>query len=147
MGSRGYPVNGTAWRCQANTGCTWCVVVCSTIPRLHLILISGVMQRKCIHCQFLHHLEICCILLIHYMYKGGTSMVTKLMQGDCLERMRDIEDSSVDMLCVDLPHGTTQNKWDSIISLDKLFVEYKRIVKIQGAMVFFLLHSLSQVLL
>lgn len=50
-----------------------------------------------------------------------------LMFGNCLERMKEIPDNSVDMILCDLPYGTTQNKWDSIIPLDKLWVEYKRI--------------------
>jgi len=60
-----------------------------------------------------------------------------LMLGDCLERMKEIPDSSVDMLLVDLPYGTTQNKWDSLLSLDALFYEYKRILRENAAMVFF----------
>ena len=51
----------------------------------------------------------------------------KLLQGDCLELMKDIPDKSVDMILCDLPYGTTECKWDSIISLDKLWKQYKRI--------------------
>lgn len=54
-------------------------------------------------------------------------MTVKLLQGDCLELMKDIPDGSIDMILCDLPYGTTQNKWDSIISLDLLWNEYKRI--------------------
>lgn len=57
----------------------------------------------------------------------------QLMHGDCLELMRAIPDGSVDMILCDLPYGTTQNKWDSIIPLDALWREYKRICK--GAIV------------
>ena len=39
------------------------------------------------------------------------------------------------MVLCDLPYGTTQNKWDSIVPLDKLWLEYKRIVKPNGAIV------------
>lgn len=60
-----------------------------------------------------------------------------LMLGDCLERMKEIPDGSVDMVLVDLPYGTTQNKWDSVISVQLLFTEYKRVVREDGAMVFF----------
>ena len=56
--------------------------------------------------------------------------------GDCLELMKNIPDGSIDMICADLPYGTTQNKWDSIIDLDKLWLEYNRVTKINGAMVF-----------
>ena len=50
-----------------------------------------------------------------------------LMQGDCLERMKEIPDGSVDLVLCDLPYGTTQNKWDSVLPLDALWSEYKRI--------------------
>lgn len=52
---------------------------------------------------------------------------TWLMFGDCLERMKEIPDGSVDMVLCDLPYGTTQNKWDSIIDLPSLWREYNRI--------------------
>ena len=61
--------------------------------------------------------------------------VNKVIQGDCLEVMQSIPDKSVDMILCDLPYGTTQNKWDSIIDLDKLWAEYERIVKDNGAIV------------
>jgi len=49
------------------------------------------------------------------------------MQGDCLELMKEIPDQSVDMVMCDLPYGTTQNKWDSVIELSRLWTEYRRI--------------------
>lgn len=58
-----------------------------------------------------------------------------LMQGDCLERMKEIPSGSVDMVLCDLPYGTTQNKWDSVIALDRLWTEYWRIVKQNAAIV------------
>lgn len=60
-------------------------------------------------------------------YVGG-----KIYQGDCLEVMKQLPDSSVDMILCDLPYGTTQNKWDSMIPLDKLWQEYHRIIKPKG---------------
>ena len=54
---------------------------------------------------------------------------------DCLEGMNRIEDKSVDMILCDLPYGTTQNKWDSVIPLDLLWEQYKRIIKDNGAIV------------
>lgn len=57
----------------------------------------------------------------------------KLLLGDCLERMKEIPSGSVDMVLCDLPYGTTQNKWDSVIPLEPLWKEYKRICK--GAVV------------
>lgn len=59
----------------------------------------------------------------------------ELRKGDCLELMKDIEDKSVDMILCDLPYGTTQNKWDSVIDLDLLWKQYKRIIKDKGIIV------------
>lgn len=51
----------------------------------------------------------------------------ELHQGDCLELMRDLPDSSVDLILCDLPYGTTQNKWDAVIPFDALWREYNRV--------------------
>lgn len=61
----------------------------------------------------------------------------ELIHGDCLELMKDIPDKSIDMILCDLPYGTTQNKWDSVIPLDGLWKQYKRIIKDNGAIVLF----------
>lgn len=61
--------------------------------------------------------------------------INKVFEGDCLEIMQQFPDNSIDMVLCDLPYGTTQNKWDSLIPLDKLWQEYKRIVKDNGAIV------------
>jgi site-specific DNA-methyltransferase (adenine-specific) len=58
-----------------------------------------------------------------------------LMQGDCLERMKEIPDGSVDMVLTDPPYGTTACKWDSIIPLEPMWEQLKRIVKPNGAIV------------
>ena len=60
-----------------------------------------------------------------------------LQQGDCLELMKDIPDKSIDMILCDLPYGTTKNKWDIVISFDKLWEQYKRIIKDHGAICLF----------
>lgn len=57
----------------------------------------------------------------------------ELHRGDCLDLMRALPDASVDMVMCDLPYGTTQNKWDSIIPLESLWREYRRIAR--GAIV------------
>ena len=62
----------------------------------------------------------------------------KLMQGDCLELMKEIPSGSVDIVLTDPPYGTTACKWDSIIPLDKMWEQLKRIIKPNGAIV---LHS------
>ena len=54
----------------------------------------------------------------------------------CLERMKEIPDTSVDLVLVDLPYGTTQCKWDEIIPMEDLWREYSRITKDRAAMVF-----------
>ncbi|MFC4143515.1 DNA-methyltransferase [Pedobacter mendelii] len=60
-------------------------------------------------------------------YRGGN-----IYQGDCLEVMKQIKDASIDMILCDLPYGTTQNKWDSVIPLEDLWREYRRIIKPKG---------------
>ncbi len=57
---------------------------------------------------------------------------SKIIQGDCLEKMKLIPDGSVDMILADLPYGTTACKWDSIIPLDLLWSEYNRVLKGNG---------------
>ena len=59
----------------------------------------------------------------------------KLMLGDCLEKMKDIESGSVDMILTDPPYGTTSCKWDSIIPLEPMWEQLKRIIKPNGAIV------------
>jgi len=61
--------------------------------------------------------------------------INKIHQGDCLELMEEIEDKSVDMILCDLPYGTTACKWDTIIPFDKLWKQYERIIKDNGAIV------------
>jgi len=60
-----------------------------------------------------------------------------LYHGDCLVEMDKIADKSVDAIICDLPYGTTRNKWDSVIPLDKLWKQYIRIIKEKGAIVLF----------
>ena len=59
----------------------------------------------------------------------------KIYQGDCLELMKQIEDKSIDLILCDLPYGTTSAKWDVLIDLNKLWKEYNRIIKDNGAIV------------
>ena len=61
----------------------------------------------------------------------------ELIQGDCLEVMKNIPSASVDMILCDLPYGTTHNKWDTCLNLGKLWEQYKRIIKDNGAIVLF----------
>lgn len=58
-----------------------------------------------------------------------------LYHGDCLEQFKNVADHSVDLILCDLPYGTTACAWDSIIPLDKLWDEYKRVIKPYHAIV------------
>lgn len=60
-----------------------------------------------------------------------------LLHGDCLTEMDKIPDQSVDMVLVDLPFGTTNCKWDTVIDLEKLWEQYKRITKPNSPIVLF----------
>lgn len=59
----------------------------------------------------------------------------ELLNGDCLQLLSNIPDKSVDMVCADLPYGTTQCKWDTVIDLQQLWQHYKRIMKDRGVVV------------
>ena len=61
----------------------------------------------------------------------------KLIHGDCLEKMKDISDGSVDMVLCDPPYGTTVCKWDSVIPFDPMWEQLKRVVKHKGAICLF----------
>ena len=61
--------------------------------------------------------------------------INNVFEGDCLEIMKQLPDKSIDMALCDLPYGTTQNKWDSVIPLGELWQQYRRIVKDDGAIV------------
>jgi len=69
--------------------------------------------------------------LLHIADVSGSA----LFQGDCLDIMPLIPDNSIDLILCDLPYGTTACKWDSIIDLDLLWKQYKRIIKDSGAIV------------
>jgi site-specific DNA-methyltransferase (adenine-specific) len=71
----------------------------------------------------------------------------ELMHGDCLEKMKEIKDKSIDMILCDLPYGTTACKWDSIIPLELLWKEYNRIIKDGGAIVLFGSNPFSSMLI
>lgn len=60
-------------------------------------------------------------------YLGGD-----VHQGDCLKVIEKLKNASVDLILCDLPYGTTQNKWDSVIPLEELWAQYQRIIKPKG---------------
>jgi len=59
----------------------------------------------------------------------------RVIEGDCIDVMPRIPDGSVDMILCDLPYGTTQNAWDSVIPLARLWSEYERVIKPSGSIV------------
>ena len=61
--------------------------------------------------------------------------LNQILNGDCLELMPQLPDKSVDLILADLPYGTTQNPWDSIIPLNPLWEQYERILKPHGNVV------------
>lgn len=61
----------------------------------------------------------------------------ELYNADCLEKMKDIKDKSIDMILCDLPYGTTACKWDKVIPFEPLWEQYNRIIKENGAIVLF----------
>ena len=61
----------------------------------------------------------------------------KLIHGNCLEKMKDIESGSVDMILTDLPYGTTRNSWDTVIPFEPMWGQYNRVIKSNGAIVLF----------
>lgn len=61
----------------------------------------------------------------------------ELWQGDCLELMKNIPDKSVDMVLTDLPYGTTQANWDTIIPFEPMWSQINRVIKDNGAILLF----------
>jgi len=61
----------------------------------------------------------------------------ELIHGDCLEEMKNIPDDSIDAIITDPPYGTTACKWDSVIDLELMWEQLKRIIKSNGAIVLF----------
>lgn len=59
-------------------------------------------------------------------------ILNQIIQGDCIQVMEKIPDESIDLILCDLPYGTTTNKWDFQIPLDKLWKQYLRIIKKNG---------------
>jgi site-specific DNA-methyltransferase (adenine-specific) len=59
----------------------------------------------------------------------------KIILGDCLDKMKDLSDKSIDLILCDLPYGVTACKWDSIIPFQPLWEQYERLIKDNGAIV------------
>ena len=69
--------------------------------------------------------------------KYPNDFINKIIHGDCLDVMKFIPDNSIDMILCDLPYGTTKCKWDIIIPFELLWEQYKRIIKLQKAILLF----------
>ena len=69
----------------------------------------------------------------------------KLLQGDCLELMKEIPDKSVNMILCDLPYSMTSMKWDCLIPFDKLSEQYNRILKKMG-LLYYLVRAYLQLI-
>ena len=63
--------------------------------------------------------------------------INKIHCMDCIEGMKQLEDNSVDMILCDLPYGTTDCSWDTIIPFDKLWEQYEKIISDVGSIVLF----------
>lgn len=61
----------------------------------------------------------------------------RLYLGNCMELMKNIPDGVIDLILCDLPYGVSACKWDSILPMDKLWLEYKRILKEDGVIALF----------
>jgi len=70
----------------------------------------------------------------------------KIINDDCLKVLPTLESNSVDLILTDPPYGTTRNKWDSVIPLDKMWTELKRISKDNTASVIFSQNPFTSVL-
>lgn len=67
------------------------------------------------------------------VYVENAEFINTILQGDCLELMKQLDDRSVDMILCDLPYGVSNNEWDKPINLDDLWTQYNRIIKPHGA--------------
>lgn len=61
----------------------------------------------------------------------------EIINGECIEKMKDIPSHSIDLILTDPPYGTTACKWDTVIPLDKMWTELKRIIKPNKAVILF----------
>lgn len=63
--------------------------------------------------------------------------MTKLILGDCLDKMGSIPDGGIDLVLCDLPYGVTRNRWDSVIPMGRLWDEWHRVAKPNAAFILF----------
>lgn len=63
--------------------------------------------------------------------------MVNLQNGDCLELLKAVPENTFDLICADMPYGTTQCKWDTVINLELLWAELERVAKDRAAIVLF----------
>ena len=68
---------------------------------------------------------------LHKTDVSGSTFVN----ADCFDVFPFIDDKSIDAIICDLPYGTTSCKWDMVIPFDKLWKEYKRVIKPNGVII------------
>lgn len=73
--------------------------------------------------------------MIKYLYENSIDI--NPLFGDCLDLMQKIPDKHIDMILCDPPYKTSGNHWDKIIDTEKMFFEYRRIIKDNGAICIF----------
>ena len=76
-------------------------------------------------------------LLNSAMKKTDISTKHRLMHGDCMEKMLELEPQSIDCIINDPPYGCTANKWDKVLDLDKMWEHYLRVLKPNGTVIMF----------
>lgn len=67
--------------------------------------------------------------------KPITAFINQVIPGDCLEVMAEMPDQCIDLILCDLPYGITHNSWDNVISLEKLWQHYRRLIKPDGVII------------
>lgn len=70
----------------------------------------------------------------------------ELYHGDCFEIFADIEDGSIDLICADIPYGTTNCKWDSVLDLSRMWQELYRVAKPNAAIILFSAQPFTSIL-
>lgn len=69
-----------------------------------------------------------------------------LRNADCFDAFPQLEDGTVDLVCADIPYGTTQCRWDSVLDLQVMWQELYRIAKPTAAIVLFSAQPFTSVL-
>ena len=63
--------------------------------------------------------------------------MTMIKQGNCLELLKDVPDGSIDAIICDLPYGVTQAPFDKKLPLEEMWIQFRRVIKKNAAVVLF----------